>query len=97
MTGQSPMARLRASRGRSVGKDGPEEGSGAAVAWVMKTAGQGRHLALPRRLPRPERRKRSAGSFVAHRDEVFGDDVVAAAMIARLFHHAEVVALKGDS
>jgi DNA replication protein DnaC len=29
--------------------------------------------------------------------EVFGDDVVAAAMIDRLFHHAEVVALKGDS
>ena len=29
--------------------------------------------------------------------EVFGDDVVAAAMIARLVHHAEVVALKGDS
>ncbi len=30
-------------------------------------------------------------------DEVFGDDVVAAAMIDRLVHHAEVVALKGDS
>jgi DNA replication protein DnaC len=29
--------------------------------------------------------------------EVFGDDVVAAAMIDRLVHHAEVVALKGDS
>jgi DNA replication protein DnaC len=29
--------------------------------------------------------------------EVFGDDVVAAAMIDRLIHHAEVVALKGDS
>jgi len=28
---------------------------------------------------------------------VFGDDVVAAAMIARLVHHAEVNALKGDS
>src|SRR5207248_1276734 len=28
--------------------------------------------------------------------EVFGDDVVAAAMIDRLVHHAEVVALKGD-
>ena len=28
---------------------------------------------------------------------VFGDDVVAAAMIDRLVHHAEVVALKGDS
>ena len=27
--------------------------------------------------------------------EVFGDDVVAAAMIDRLVHHAEVVALKG--
>jgi DNA replication protein DnaC len=29
--------------------------------------------------------------------EVFGDDVVAAAMIDRLVHHAEVVALRGDS
>jgi DNA replication protein DnaC len=29
--------------------------------------------------------------------EVFGDDVVAAAMIDRLVHHAEVVAFKGDS
>ena len=27
----------------------------------------------------------------------FGDDVVAAAMIDRLVHHAEVIALKGDS
>jgi DNA replication protein DnaC len=29
--------------------------------------------------------------------EVFGDEVVAAAMIDRLVHHADVVALKGDS
>jgi DNA replication protein DnaC len=29
--------------------------------------------------------------------EVFGDDVVAAAMIDRLVHHAEVVSLNGDS
>jgi hypothetical protein len=29
--------------------------------------------------------------------EVFGDNVVAAAMIDRLVHHATVVALKGDS
>jgi DNA replication protein DnaC len=29
--------------------------------------------------------------------EVFGDDIVAAAMVDRLVHHAEVVALKGDS
>jgi DNA replication protein DnaC len=29
--------------------------------------------------------------------EVFGDDVVAAAMIDRLVHHAEVLSLKGDS
>ena len=29
--------------------------------------------------------------------EVFGDEVVAAAMIDRLVHHAEVVALRGDS
>ncbi len=29
--------------------------------------------------------------------EVFGDEIVAAAMIDRLVHHAEVVSLKGDS
>jgi DNA replication protein DnaC len=29
--------------------------------------------------------------------EVFGDDVVAAAMIDRLVHHADVISLKGDS
>ena len=29
--------------------------------------------------------------------EIFGDDVVAAAMIDRLVHHAELLALKGDS
>jgi DNA replication protein DnaC len=31
------------------------------------------------------------------RGEVFGDEVAAAAMIDRLVHHAEVIALKGDS
>lgn len=30
-------------------------------------------------------------------DEVFGDDTVAAAMIDRLVHHADVISLKGDS
>jgi DNA replication protein DnaC len=29
--------------------------------------------------------------------EIFGDDVVAAAMIDRLIHHAEILSLKGDS
>ncbi|WP_312024934.1 ATP-binding protein [Kibdelosporangium aridum] len=29
--------------------------------------------------------------------EVFGDDVVAAAMIDRLVHHAEVISMKADS
>ncbi|ADI12942.1 transposase [Streptomyces bingchenggensis BCW-1] len=29
--------------------------------------------------------------------EVFGDDTVAAAVIDRLVHHAEVISLKGDS
>lgn len=29
--------------------------------------------------------------------EVFGDDTVAAAMIDRLVHHADVIAIKGDS
>ena len=30
-------------------------------------------------------------------DQIWGDDVVAAAMIDRLVHHAEILALKGDS
>ena len=29
--------------------------------------------------------------------EVFGDDTVAAAMIDRLVHHADIVPIKGDS
>jgi len=29
--------------------------------------------------------------------EIFGDEVVAVAMIDRLIHHAEIVSLKGDS
>ena len=29
--------------------------------------------------------------------EIFGDEVVAAAMIDRLVHHAELISLKGDS
>jgi DNA replication protein DnaC len=29
--------------------------------------------------------------------EVFGDDVVATAMIDRLIHHAEILSLKGES
>ena len=29
--------------------------------------------------------------------EILGDDVTAAAMIDRLVHHAEILALKGDS
>ena len=29
--------------------------------------------------------------------EIFGDDMVATAMIDRLVHHAEILALKGDS
>jgi DNA replication protein DnaC len=29
--------------------------------------------------------------------EIFGDPVVAAAMIDRLVHHAEILSLKGDS
>src|ERR687897_1770802 len=33
----------------------------------------------------------------SRRGEIFGDEVVAAAMIDRLVHHAEILALKGDS
>ena len=41
----------------------------------------------------PSRRADPGGSA----GDAFGDDVVAAAMIDRLVHHAEVIALKGDS
>jgi len=49
---------------------------------------------------RPGRRHNTENEQVPAPDrwgEVFGDDVVAAAMIDRLVHHAEVIALKGDS
>jgi len=39
----------------------------------------------------------SSNKTFSRRGEVFGDPVVAAAMIDRLVHHADVVALKGDS
>lgn len=39
----------------------------------------------------------SANKAFSRWGEVLGDDTVAAAMIDRLVHHAEVVALKGDS
>jgi DNA replication protein DnaC len=39
----------------------------------------------------------AVSATVENRSEVFGDDTVAAAMIDRLVHHADVIALKGDS
>jgi DNA replication protein DnaC len=39
----------------------------------------------------------TSNKFFGRWGEVFGDDVVAAAMIDRLVHHAEVISLKGDS
>ena len=48
-----------------------------------------------------ERHRKASTVVTSNRDvrwgEVFGDDVVAAAMIDRLVHHAEVISLKGDS
>ncbi len=40
--------------------------------------------------PRPD-------GHAAGASETFGDEVTAAAMIDRLVHHAEILALKGDS
>jgi hypothetical protein len=37
------------------------------------------------------------GARLGQWGEVFGDDTVAAAMIDRLVHHADVVSLRGDS
>jgi DNA replication protein DnaC len=39
----------------------------------------------------------TSNKVFGRRGEVFGDDVVAAAMIDRLVHHAEVISLKEDS
>lgn len=36
-------------------------------------------------------------SLIVTSNKVFGDDALAAAMIDRLVHHAEVISLKGDS
>ncbi|MFE9500873.1 ATP-binding protein [Streptomyces collinus] len=36
-------------------------------------------------------------SMIVTSNKPFGDDTVAAAMIDRLVHHAEVISLKGDS
>jgi hypothetical protein len=49
---------------------------------------------LPRRPGGQTARRPKSGTRAS---AVFGDDVVAAAMIDRLVHHAEVIALKGDS
>src|SRR5215469_7509099 len=61
--------------------------------------GRGRQPVLPARLRRYERASLIVTSNrpFGRWGEVFGDDVVAAAMIDRLVHHAEVIALKGDS
>ena len=57
-----------------------------------------------KRLTSSQMQKRSACAWVTSLrgpcgrwGEVFGGDVVAAAMIDRLVHHAEVISLKGDS
>ena len=60
-------------------------------------------IGLPRRNRHRNARNERASLIVTSNKpfgrwgEVFGDDVVAAAMIDRLVHHAEVITLKGDS
>jgi hypothetical protein len=64
---------------------------------------RGPHRELPRpvQLPGRSRRYERASLFVTFNrpfsgwGEIFGDDVVAAAMIDRLVHHAEIVAING--
>src|SRR4051795_13274717 len=53
-------------------------------------------MLVPRRYERASLIVTSNKPFSAW-GEIFGDDVVAAAMIDRLVHHAEILALKGDS
>lgn len=46
--------------------------------------------------PQPHRLTVTSNKSFRRWGEVFGEDVVAAAMIDRLIHHAEVIALSGD-
>ncbi len=52
--------------------------------------------ATPRRASHATGRPRATRNAV-DAPEIFGDDATAAAMIDRLVHHAEILALKGDS
>src|SRR4051794_33594559 len=55
-------------------------------------------LPAPTARDSPQRPRRPTAPPSPNRwGEVSGDDVVAAAMIDRLVHHAEVITLKGDS
>ena len=48
----------------------------------------------PLRTRQPDRHQQQA---ILGWGEIFGDDVIATAMIDRLVHHAEILSLKGDS
>ena len=70
----------------------------ASTAWIAAAAG--RHGAPAQRAAAGD--TIPAGSIpgpgtTGRWGETFGDDVVAAAMIDRLVHHAEVIAIKDDS
>jgi DNA replication protein DnaC len=52
---------------------------------------------VPSQAPRHSGRCPPSNKPFGRWGEVFGDVTVAAAMIDRLVHHAEVVSLKGDS
>jgi len=64
----------------------PFEPEGASLMFML----------VPRRYERASMIVTSNKPFSAW-GEIFGDDTVAVAMIDRLVHHADVVALKGDS
>jgi hypothetical protein len=71
----------------------------SSTRWATSPSSRSRQPVLPAGLG--PLRTRVADRHLQHAvrplGEVFGDDVVAAAMIDRLVHHADVVARKGDS
>ena len=78
----------------------PRPAAGHRRGRLHPLRGRGRQPVLPARLQPATSGPRlivTSNKPFGRWGEVFGDDTVAAAMIDRLVHHAEVIALKGDS
>ena len=84
---------------RRAAPPGPLPGARHRRGRIHPVRARGRKPVLPARLItlRTGQPDRHVQQNFARWGEVFGDDTVAAAMIDRLVHHAEIVTLKGDS